>query len=83
MRSVRITRDAPHNRSGHPQDQSETEIPIAHRVRSAGSFLGDFRTPAGARNSSRKRNGRAWVNLPRKRTFGSRPIAEISSGFSR
>ena len=57
MRSVRITRDAPHNRSGHPQDQPETEIPIAQRLGPAGSFFGDFRTPAGARNSSRLRSG--------------------------
>jgi hypothetical protein len=37
--------------------QPKTEIPIDYHQRPAGSFLGDFRTPRGARNSSRKRNG--------------------------
>lgn len=33
----------------------KNEIPIDNRLRPAGSFLGDFRTPIGARNSSRER----------------------------
>jgi hypothetical protein len=43
--------------SRRPQDQPEIEISIGHRPDPAGSFLGDFRTPAGARNPSRKRKG--------------------------
>ena len=43
--------------SRRPQDQPKIEIPIDHRPDPAGSFLGDFRTPAGARNSSRKQHG--------------------------
>jgi hypothetical protein len=42
---------------GRPHHEAEDENPIALRLRPAGSVLGDFRTPAGARNSSRKRNG--------------------------
>src|SRR5690606_22346548 len=36
-----------------PRDQPKAEKPIAKRVRPAGSVLGDFRTPDGARNPSR------------------------------
>ena len=38
----------------HPNPQ----IPISLRTQPAGSFFGDFRTPSGVRNSSRKRKGR-------------------------
>lgn len=38
---------------------AEPENPIAHRLRPAGSGFQDFRTPAGARNSSGKRNDRS------------------------
>jgi hypothetical protein len=34
--------------------------PHSHRLWPAGSFLGDFRTPAGARNSSREQTVRFW-----------------------
>jgi hypothetical protein len=34
------------------------EIPISIRLLTAGSFFGDFRTPSGVRNSSRKQTGR-------------------------
>jgi hypothetical protein len=37
---------------------AEIRNPHSHRLWPAGSFLGDFRTPAGARNSSRHRTGR-------------------------
>ena len=53
-RSVRITRGASRIRSARTQDHPVYEIPIAQRPGPAGSFLGDFRTPAGARNSSRE-----------------------------
>lgn len=33
------------------------------------AFLGDFRTPAGARNSSRKRQVRLWHKVGRYRMF--------------
>jgi hypothetical protein len=36
---------------------AENRNPHSHRLWPAGSFLGDFRTPAGARNSSRNQNG--------------------------
>ena len=55
-RFVRSTSDASHSRSRHPQNRPQIEIPIMQRLRPAGSFFGDFRTPAGARNSSRKRS---------------------------
>jgi hypothetical protein len=49
-------------RIGPSQKSSKTrarsEIPITTRLLTAGSFFGDFRTPSGVRNSSRKRNGR-------------------------
>ena len=41
----------------------------SHRRRPAGSFLGDFRTPLGARNSSRHRTGGFGVCRRRKPTF--------------
>ena len=55
VRCIRLTPTASPKRSGRAQDQPQTEIPIGHRPGPAGSFLGDFRTPAGARNSSRRR----------------------------
>ena len=45
------------SQSRHPRHRREIEIPITQRLRPAGSFFGDFRTPVGARNSSRNRNG--------------------------
>jgi len=56
MQPFRVERHASRRPSRPPQSRSKTEIPIDHRLRPAGSFFGDFRTPAGARNSSRKRN---------------------------
>lgn len=38
------------------QDQPKNGKPIAHRVRLAGSCLGDFRTPTGARSPARDEN---------------------------
>jgi hypothetical protein len=35
-----------HSRSARHRHQQKTEIPIDHRLRPAGSFLGDFRTPS-------------------------------------
>jgi hypothetical protein len=43
--------------------------PHSHRLWPAGSFLGDFRTPAGARNSSRIRTFRLWGTLRGKLPF--------------
>ena len=44
------------------------QIPIRPALHTAGSFLGDFRTPNGIRNSSRQRNdrfgARRWLNQP-------------------
>jgi hypothetical protein len=37
--------------------QPKHQIPISRALHTAGSFLGDFPTPDGVRNSSRKRNG--------------------------
>ena len=37
--------------------QPKHQIPISRALHTAGSFFGDFRTLAGVRNSSRKRNG--------------------------
>jgi hypothetical protein len=54
--------------SRRPQDQPEIEISIGLRPDPAGSFLGDFRTPAGARNSSRKRNDGFRASDTAKRT---------------
>ena len=39
---------------------TENRNPHSLRLWPAGSFLGDFRTPAGARNSSRQRKVRFW-----------------------
>jgi len=39
---------------------AEIRNPHSHRLWPAGSFLGDFRTPAGARNSSRKKTDSFW-----------------------
>ena len=55
--SVSRRRSAARWRSPKPQ------ISIAQRRRSAGSFLGDFRTPAGIRNPSRKRNGSLPIGM--------------------
>jgi hypothetical protein len=52
--------------SHRPQDQPKIEIPIGYRPDPAGSFLGDFRTPAGTRNPSRKQ------------TFALRPLCAYS-----
>jgi hypothetical protein len=43
---------------------TENRNPHSHRLWPAGSFLGDFRTPAGARNSSRCRRLRPASPLP-------------------
>lgn len=56
-RSVRIYPRASQRRPRHRRHQPKSEIPIVINLWPAGSFLGDFRTPAGARNSSRKRTG--------------------------
>jgi hypothetical protein len=69
MRPVRISPCAFRRRSCQPQDRPEAQNPIADRVRPAGSFLGDFRTPAGARNSSRERNGCFGDRYRRKLPF--------------
>ncbi len=45
--------------------------PHSRRLCPAGSFLGDFRTPAGARNSSRLRTVRFWPENGKSR----RPVA--------
>src|SRR3954453_22470165 len=50
---VRIGAGACQRWSHQPQDQPEIEISMGRARTPAGSFLGDFRTPAGARNSSR------------------------------
>ena len=52
--------------------QPKTEIPIDYHQRPAGSFLGDFRTPRGARNSSRNRNGGFGVDNGEKQIFMDR-----------
>ena len=41
-----------------PRHRPKSEFPIDQCPCTAGSFPGDFRTPAGVRNSSRIRNGR-------------------------
>src|SRR5215212_6263423 len=48
---------------------AEIRNPHSHRLWPAGSFLGDFRTPAGARNSSRERKGSFRAATPRELTF--------------
>lgn len=40
--------------------QPKRQIPISRALHTAGSFLGDFPTPDGVRNSSRKRNSGFW-----------------------
>ena len=55
-RPVRIHLGASHRQSRHRRHRPQIRNPHSHRLWPAGSFLGDFRTPAGARNSSRKRN---------------------------
>src|SRR4051794_26992013 len=55
MPPVRATPAPFHRPSDRAPDRSKAENPIAHHLRPAGSFLGDFHTPTGARNSSRKR----------------------------
>jgi hypothetical protein len=49
--------------------QPTPQISISLRPHTAGSFLGDFGTPSGVRNSSRQRNGRSWKFSVGKRTF--------------
>jgi hypothetical protein len=66
---VRIDHDTPQSRSAQPLDQPDRKNPIAQRMWPAGSFFGDFRTPVGARNSSRMRNGSFEVSNGDKQTF--------------
>jgi hypothetical protein len=71
--------------AGH-QNQPETENPIAHRLRPAGSGFQDFRTPAGIRNSSGKRpvryraviakSSRSFINS--SRACGSSVIPKLA-----
>jgi hypothetical protein len=49
--------------------QPKHQIPIRRALHTACSFLGDFPTPNGVRNSSRKRNVLSWAKLTRKRTY--------------
>ncbi len=71
-RSARPSRCAfnqAHRASRPPKTaQPKHQIPIDSGLHTAGSFLGDFRTPNGIRNSSRERNGwsgaRRWPNQP-------------------
>ena len=68
-RSVRIHPRDSRRRSRHRRHQPQIEIPIASRLWPAGSFLGDFRTPAGARNSymgmvNYKRASRRHCHVP-------------------
>lgn len=56
-----------------PRDQPKAEKPIAKRVRPAGSVLGDFRTPDGARNPSRWRTVRFQGRGPEKCGFTKCP----------
>jgi hypothetical protein len=51
MRPVRIQPGTSRRRSSHRRRQPKSEISIAFALWPAGSFLGDFRTPAGTRNS--------------------------------
>jgi hypothetical protein len=69
--------------------QPNPQIPISLGPDTAGSFLGDFRTPGGVRNSSRYRNGGCGVSNDksrclflelldaRKRPSGRRPVAPV------
>jgi hypothetical protein len=52
----RIQSSAEHFTTVHPA-QPKHQIAISRALHTAGSFLGDFPTPEGVRNSSRKRNG--------------------------
>jgi hypothetical protein len=73
----RIDDDTPRSRSAQPLDQPNRKNPIAQRTWPAGSFFGDFRTPVGARNSSRERNGSLGVCNDDKQTF----VVEIVDGW--
>jgi hypothetical protein len=53
IRPFRSCRAASRQRKRGRWIQQKLQIPIGRRVRPAGSFLGDFRTPDGVRNSSR------------------------------
>jgi len=55
------------------RDQRKVEIPIAHRVRPAGSGTVDFPTPRGVRNSKRKATVRCQTFVRGKLTFNSHP----------
>ena len=52
-----------------PTTQPSPQIPISRAPHTAGSFLGDFRTPRGARNSSRKSERPLWSAQRNKQTF--------------
>jgi hypothetical protein len=56
----------------------EAKFPHSHRPWPAGSFLGDFRTPAGARNSSRNRTGSFEVWNVRSGPSGSPRASTLS-----
>lgn len=63
-------------KNAHPRqfrDGLKVEIPIVQPSPPAGSFLGDFRTPDGIRNSSRLTDCQLWGASSEKRTY--RPIA--------
>jgi hypothetical protein len=50
-------------------EQPNLQIPISLCPEPAGSFFGDFRTPSGVRNSSRKQSGRFSATDSDMRTF--------------
>src|ERR1019366_1916720 len=62
--------------------QPKLQIPISRGLHTAGSFLGDFPTPDGVRNSSRKRNGRFGQS---KRRTGHSLLRSVvaADGFER
>jgi hypothetical protein len=60
-------------RSCHRRHQPQIEIPIAILPWPAGSFPGDFRTPAGARNSSRLRTVHFRIEIATKQTLFEDP----------
>jgi hypothetical protein len=56
IRPLRSCRTLSRRRQRRRHDWRNLQIPIGHRIRPAGSFFGDFPTPAGVRNFSRKRS---------------------------
>ena len=58
--------------------QPEHQIPISSALHTAGSFLGDFPTPDGVRNSSRQRTGEFRIGRYRKQTFIGEETSETS-----